>query len=73
MPEHRFDGEHHWEIGKRGYRLSRIERDLSARMPMLRSFRVLENPYHRFFVFGDPEPRTAQQRAPMLLPRAKSA
>ena len=53
-PEHRFNGEHHWEIGKRGYRLSRIERDLSARMPMLRSFRVLENPYHRFFVFGHP-------------------
>ena len=52
--EHRFDGEHHWEIGKRGYGLSRIEEDFSARMPMLRTFRVPENPYHRFFVFGHP-------------------
>jgi SAM-dependent methyltransferase len=57
MPEHRFNGEHHWEIGKRGYELSRITTDLSARMPMLHSFRVLENPYHRFFVFGGRGPR----------------
>jgi SAM-dependent methyltransferase len=58
-PEHQFDGEHHWEIGKRGYRLYRIEQDLSARMPMLRSFRVLENPYHRFFVFAHRPDRAA--------------
>ena len=42
----------YWEIGKRGYGLARIVRDLSARMPLQRSYRVLENPYHRFFVFA---------------------
>jgi SAM-dependent methyltransferase len=51
-PEHHFNGEHYWEIGKRGYALSRIVGDMSARIPMLRTYRVLENPYHRFLLFA---------------------
>lgn len=48
--QHVFDGEHHWEIGKRGYTLDRILRDFSARCVVDKTFRVPENPYHRFFV-----------------------
>jgi predicted SAM-dependent methyltransferase len=50
---HEFDGEHYWEINKAGYSLERIERAFAAqgRVALERSFRVQENPYHRFFVF----------------------
>lgn len=49
-PEHRFDGEHHWEIGKRRYPLERITAELrSAGLELDASYRVFEKPYHRFF------------------------
>jgi SAM-dependent methyltransferase len=49
---HVFDGEHHWEINKTGYPFDRILRDLSRIRPLDNTFRVPENPYHRFLVFG---------------------
>lgn len=48
---HAFDGEHHWELNKRNYSLNRVIRDLSTRARLLKTFRVFENPTHRFFVF----------------------
>lgn len=53
MREHSFDGEHWWEINKRGFELSKIVATLSGIQgaSLQRSFRVPENPYHRFFVF----------------------
>jgi SAM-dependent methyltransferase len=50
---HRFDGEHYWEINKAGYPLTRIQHDLEQAAPvvLLRTYRVPENPYHRFFVY----------------------
>jgi len=47
---HEFDGEHHWEIGKRGYPLGRIIGEMKkAGFGLEITFRVFENPYHRFF------------------------
>jgi hypothetical protein len=47
----RFDGEHYWEIGKDGYPLSRIKNDIQKIGSLIqRTYRVLEYPYHRFFV-----------------------
>ncbi len=49
-PIHRFDGEHWWEIGKRGYSLSTILGQIEdAGFRLRRTFRVFEHPYHRFF------------------------
>lgn len=48
---HVFDGEHHWEVNKQGYALERVVADFSARAALLRTYRVPELPYHRFFVF----------------------
>lgn len=48
---HSFDGQHHWEIGKRGTRLSTV-RDAVTRcgLHVLSTHRDPEDPYHRFFV-----------------------
>ncbi len=49
--QHKFDGEHYWEISKKGFSLSRVISDFSEWASLLKTYRVLENPYHRFFVF----------------------
>ncbi|WP_084154756.1 class I SAM-dependent methyltransferase [Polycyclovorans algicola] len=51
---HNFDGEHYWEINKAGYPASKVAEDLlsAASVKLIKTFRVDENPYHRFFVFS---------------------
>ncbi len=49
--EHKFDGEHYWEISKRGYKLDKVVSDLSVYAHLLRTYRVREMPFHRFFIF----------------------
>lgn len=50
---HTFDGEHHWEINKQGYALDEVidRMKTEAAGYNLRTFRVHENLYHRFFVW----------------------
>lgn len=52
-PQHVFDGEHYWEINKKGYSLEKIINEFSSSAPLKleKTYRVTENPYHRFFVF----------------------
>ena len=48
---HKFDGQHYWEIGEKGYPLNRITNDIKdAGFKIVKTYRVFENPYHRFFV-----------------------
>ena len=50
-PIHKFDGEHYWEIGKAGYPLSKITKDIErAGFDIIKTYRIFENPYHRFFI-----------------------
>lgn len=53
---HVFNGEHYWEIGKRGYSVERVVEELSnaSNFSLTKTFRVVEHPYHRFFVFAGP-------------------
>lgn len=47
---HEFDGQHHWEIGKRGFPRKRIEEQLErAGLELEEHLRVFELPYHHYF------------------------
>lgn len=51
--KHLFDGEHHWEIGKEKFLLKDIIKEIELHATgscRITTFRVHENPYHRFFV-----------------------
>lgn len=53
LKKHVFDGEHHWEINKAETPLKRIKRDIiEAGFKICKTYRVFENPYHRFFVLS---------------------
>lgn len=48
---HQFDGEHYWELNKVGYELEKVSQDLASICPLVKRYRVKENPYHHFFIF----------------------
>lgn len=48
---HKFDGEHYWEIGKVGYPLKRIIKEMQmVGFEIEKTYRIFEHPYHRFFI-----------------------
>lgn len=51
---HVFDGQHHWEIGKRSYPLGRIREKMRLIGSIERDFVPFENQYHHFFVVHKP-------------------
>jgi len=53
-----YDGEHYWEIGKRGYLLPNILNHMrEVGFMRVRHYRIWENPYHRFFVLAKTIPK----------------
>ncbi len=48
--KHIFNGEHYWEIGKRGFPTKRIEEVLAKFGKVKKDFVPYENQYHHFFV-----------------------
>lgn len=48
---HKFDSEHYFEIGKINYPLKKIESDIKkSRFKIIKTYRVFELNYHRFFL-----------------------
>jgi ubiquinone/menaquinone biosynthesis C-methylase UbiE len=42
---------HHWEIGRKGYPLWRIKKDIrAAGLHLIETYRIYEHPFHRFFI-----------------------
>ena len=48
--KHEFNGQHYWEIGKRGYSPKKIRGILSKYFKIEKEFVPYENQYHRFYV-----------------------
>lgn len=48
--KHVFNGQHYWEIGKRGYPPSRVRTILEKYYSLQKEFVPFENQYHHFFV-----------------------
>lgn len=49
--KHKFNGEHCWEIGKRGYPLSKIKKEIEiSGFKILKDFITPDSPYHHFFI-----------------------
>lgn len=51
--EHVYDGQHYWEVGKKGFALEKIIADFcqTGKLKLTKNYRVHENLYHRFMVF----------------------
>lgn len=59
-PVHSFDGEHYWEIGKRGYEFALVADQFSsaADVTLVKDFRCDENTYHHFLLFASNRARS---------------
>ena len=51
----KFDGEHYWEMGAKGYSKRKIKRDMNKYFVILKEYHVPENPYHYFFILQVPK------------------
>lgn len=49
-PKHQWNGEHYFEIGKKGYEIGKMRRILRERFVIKRDFVPFENQYHHFFI-----------------------
>jgi ubiquinone/menaquinone biosynthesis C-methylase UbiE len=47
---HKFNGEHYWEIGKKGYPSSKIRKIINKHFEIKKEFIPHESHYHRFYV-----------------------
>ena len=47
--KHKFDGEHYWEVGKKGFSKKRIEKIIEKYFKIKEIFNPFEHPYHLFF------------------------
>lgn len=63
---------HFWEVGQAGYSLKKVVERLEQQgVECIRTYRVFENPYHRFFILkichANAEPRAVRSGAPSAL------
>ncbi len=51
LKKHKFNGQHYWEIGKKGYSLKMIKKEINnSSLKIIKSFWDIDDPYHYYFV-----------------------
>jgi len=50
--KHTFDGQHYWELGRKGTTARRIRKAMQDYFTVLEDCRLFDNPYHHFFLLG---------------------
>ena len=50
--KHKFDGQHYWEVGKKGFSKRQITKDLEKYFVVKKRFTAIHNQYHLFFVLA---------------------
>lgn len=48
--KHEFDGQHYWELGKRGFTNSLIENEMQSVLKLVKSFTPFGNNYNKFYL-----------------------
>jgi SAM-dependent methyltransferase len=48
--EHTFDGQHYWEIGKKGYSSSKVRSTITKHFSIINEYVPFENQYHHFYI-----------------------
>ena len=48
--QHTFNGQHYWELGKKGYPVSRVREALSKHGRVVKNFVPFNSAYHHFFI-----------------------
>lgn len=50
---HKFNGQHYWEIGKKGYSIDLIKKKIiSTGLTLTKDYIAFESPYHHFFIIN---------------------
>ena len=48
--KHKFNGEHYWEINKKGYSKKKVRKKIEGLFNIKREYKIPENSYHRVFI-----------------------